>query len=118
MSQDSVAGVIGIEYWADGRGREPVRKYVEALAAAGEGSQVAAFERLLRLLAAHGPAIGMPMVRLIHRQARLYELRFGDHRCAFVEDGGAIVLLHAWRKRTRKLAAHERKLALSRLRAL
>ena len=118
MSQDSVAGVIGIEYWADGRGREPVRKYVEALATTGEGSQAMAFEWLLRLLATHGPAIGMPMVRLIHRRARLYELRFGDHRCAFVEDGGVIVLLHAWRKRTRKLAAREKERALSRLRAL
>ena len=79
---------------------------------------MAAFERLLRLLAAHGPAIGMPMARLIHRRARLYELRFGDHRCACVRDGGAIVLLHAWRKRTRTLDAREKRRALGRLGAL
>ena len=84
----------GIEYWRDGRGREPVREYVSALRDAGEKAQVAVFERLLRLLAAQGPAIGMPMARLINRRERLYELRFGDHRCAYAQAGDAIVLLH------------------------
>ena len=79
---------------------------------------MAAFERLLRLLSEHGPALGMPMARLINRGARLYELRFGDHRCAYVEDGGAIVLLHAWRKRTQKLDTREEQRALRRVDAL
>ena len=104
-----------IEFWADRRGREPVREYTEAIAAAGERSQVAAFRRLLGLLSKHGPAIGMPMARLINRRERVYELRFGDHRCAYVEDGDAIVLLHAWRKRTQKLDRREERRALQRL---
>ena len=106
-----------IEYWADARGREPVREYIEAIAAAGERSQVAAFERLLRLLFEHGPAIGMPMARLINSRPRLYELRFGDHRCAYAPDGETIVLLHAWRKRTQKLDVRETARALNRLAA-
>ena len=104
-----------IEFWADRRGREPVREYIEAIAAAGERSQVAAFRRLLGLLSEHGPALGMPMARLINRRERLYELRFGDHRCAYVEDGQAIVLLHAWRKQTQNLDVREERRALGRL---
>ena len=107
-----------IEFWADHRGHEPVRAYVEVIAAAGERSQVAAFERLVRLLSEHGPALGMPMARLINRRARVYELRFGDHRCAYVQHGDAIVLLHSWRKRTQRLDAREERRALSRLDAL
>lgn len=108
----------GIEYWRDGRGREPVREYVSALRDAGEKAQVAVFERLLRLLAAQGPAIGMPMARLINRRERLYELRFGDHRCAYAQAGDAIVLLHGWRKRTRKLDDRAEQQALRRLTVL
>lgn len=104
-----------IEFWADGRGREPVREYIEAIAAAGERSQVAAFRRRLGMLSEHGPALGMPISRLINPRQRLYELRFGDHRCAYVEDGDAIVLLHAWRKRTQKLDVREERRALGRL---
>ena len=107
-----------IEYWTDGRGREPVPEYIEALVGAGEWSPVATFERRVDLLAERGPAIGMPIARLINRRERLYELYFGDHRCAYVQIGDSIVLLHAWRKRTRKLDAREERRALSRLASL
>lgn len=107
-----------IEYWADRRGREPVREYINALDDAGEWSPVATFERRVDILAEHGPAIGMPITRLINRRARLHELRFGDHRCAYVLVGDSIVLLHAWRKRTPKLDAREERKALNRLATL
>ena len=106
---------MDVEFWADARGQEPVREYIDAIEAAGEGSQVLTFRRLLGQLEEHGPDLRMPRSRMINRRDRLYELRFGDHRCAYAEDGDSIVLLHAWRKRTQRLDAREERRALSRL---
>ena len=107
-----------IEYWADRRGREPVREYIEALDGAGEWSPVATFERRVDLLAERGPAIGMPIARLINRRERLYELYFGDHRCAYVQIGDSIVLLHALAQAHPELDAREERRALRRLASL
>ena len=107
-----------IRYFADGRGREPVREYVEALRRGGEYGAVASFRHLLELIEAEGAPLGMPQDRMIDRSERVWELRFGNHRCAYaIVDGGA-VLLHAWRKQTRRLDARAAATALRRLRAL
>ena len=60
----------------------------------------------------------MPHDRIIDRRERLYELRFGNHRCAYAEVRGVVVLLHAWRKQTQKLDQREEATALRRLRSL
>ena len=91
--------VMEVVYWADDRGRVPVREYLDALGRYAEVSAIASFRRGISLLEEDGPAIGMPHARLIDRQLRLYELRFGHHRAAYVEHQGIIVMLHAWRKR-------------------
>ena len=72
---------------------------------AGERSVVATFDRLLDLMESEGVPLGMPHDRIINRRERLWELRFGDHRCAYAEVDGLVVLLHAWRKRTQKLGS-------------
>jgi phage-related protein len=92
--------------------------YIDALAAAGERSTVATFDRLLDLIESEGAPLGMPHDRIINRRERLWELRFGDHRCAYAEVDGVVVLLHAWRKRTRKLDTKEEATAIRRLRSL
>ena len=89
--------------------------YSEAAVRAGDAASAAQLERLVERLEASGPALGMPYARLIDRSARIYELRFGAHRVAYVEDRGRIVLLHAWRKRSQALDA--RAVALARRRA-
>ncbi len=49
----------------------------------------------------------MPYARIIDRRERIYELRPRAHRIAYAEHGGAIYLLHAWRKQTRGLDPQE-----------
>lgn len=71
--------------------------------------------RMVDLLGDHGAGLGMPFDRLIERSARIYELRPGDHRIAYVEAGGVLVLLHAWRKQTQQLDRQEAAVALGRL---
>lgn len=96
-----------VELFADARGISPVEDYIRALLRSGDTTAVATFERLVDLLAEHGPALGMPHSRMIDRRERLYELRFGNHRCAYVLRDGRIALLHAWRKRSQRLDERE-----------
>ncbi len=107
-----------IDYFEDGRGGSPVAEYIEALLRAGEFSAVATFERRVILLSERGTALGMPYSRLIDRRLRMYELKFGDHRVAYVQQGARVVLLHAWRKRTQRLDQREATRARSRLQDL
>ena len=45
----------------------------------------------------------MPATRRLVGTDGLWELRFGrSHRIAYVVDGGTVVLLHAWRKRSQQ----------------
>jgi phage-related protein len=96
-----------VEYHRDQAHREPVRDYIDGLRRAGDRSGAAGLERAARLLALHGPALRMPHARIIDRERRIYELRAGDHRAAYVQREGRFVLLHAWRKRTQRLDTRE-----------
>ena len=107
-----------VRYFADGRGREPVKGYIEALLSQGDLAAVASFRRLLELINTEGAPLGMPQDRIINRRERIWELRFGNHRCAYAIADGAVLLLHAWRKRTQKLDAREEAVAVRRLRSL
>ena len=49
----------------------------------------------------------MPESRLIDPETRIFELRPGPHRIAYVEQRGVLVLLHAWRKRSQGLDRRE-----------
>lgn len=104
-----------VVHYRDRRGREPVSRYLLELRRHGEASAAAALLRMIDLLVEHGPPLGMPLDRLIDRRARVYELRPGDHRVAYAEAGGEVVLLHAWRKRTQQLDRQELGIAVARL---
>lgn len=106
-----------IRYFADGRGREPVREYVETLRSSGDVGAVASFRHLLELIEAEGAPLGMPQDRIIDRVERVWELRSGSHRCAYAITGGGVLLLHAWRKRGRRLDARAAAAAVRRLRS-
>ncbi len=99
----------------DRRGREQVVDYIDAATAAGQKSTAATFRRMVELLADEGISLGMPLSRIINRAERLYELRFGGHRIGMAMHRGEIVLLHGWRKRTRRLDAREEARALNKL---
>lgn len=101
--------------YRDRRGREPVSRYFDGLRRHGEASAVATILRMLDLLAEHGAGLGLPLDRLIDRRARIYELRPGDHRIAYADTRGELVLLHAWRKQTQQLDRQEAAVALAHL---
>ena len=105
---------VRVEIYQDARGREPVAEYVVALARRGERQAVLGFERCRSQLAEEGAPLGMPRDRIINRRERLYELRFGDHRVAYVPRNAVVYLLHAWRKQTQKLDRRAEAVALRR----
>ena len=107
-----------IRYFADGRGREQVGEYIDELLRHGDLAAVASFRRLLDLVETEGAPLGMPQDRIINRRERLWELRFGNHRCAYAVVDGDVLLLHAWRRRTQKLDSREEAVAIRRLRSL
>jgi hypothetical protein len=106
---------VEVVFWRDHRGREPVAEYLTHLRTVGERSALSTFTRRVELLREHGPNLPMPFGRLIDGQQRLYEVRFGNHRAAYAEHHGVIVMLHAWRKRTQQLDESEAQRAQLRL---
>ena len=55
--------------------------------------------------------------------ANLYEIRVKDRRGAFrvvyyIKKGNAIIVIHAFRKKTQKMSAKEKKVILSRLKEI
>jgi phage-related protein len=105
-----------VRYFRDARGDEPVGAYVDALARRGESVALATLLRHIELVAEFGTGLRLPNSRLIDRRERIYELRPGDHRIAYAEVGGEIVLLHAWRKRSQALDQNALSTARLRLR--
>ena len=106
-----------VRYYQTDRGREPVREYIDGLRR-NDKSAVNSFEYLLDLLETEGAPLGMPQDRMINRTERIWELRFGNHRCAYAIVNGLAVLLHAWRKRSQRLDSREEARAITRLRSL
>ena len=95
-------------YYRDRRGVEPVRRYIDDLQRVGCEAESARILRDATALEEYGLGLlGIGLVRLIDPEARIYELRSGNHRVAFAESEGAWVLLCAWRKQTRKLDRRE-----------
>ncbi|MYE32127.1 MAG: hypothetical protein F4X80_05630 [Chloroflexi bacterium] len=72
---------------------------------------------MIDLLAEMGGLLGAPYSRMVDREVRLYELRAGAHRVAYVRQQDGYLLLHAWRKRTRKADERELRRARARLAA-
>lgn len=100
--------------YADARGREPVFDYIGALGRS-RPAEAAAIERYVDLLESKGERLQYPFASLIDKEARIFELRPGNHRVAYALHGNAYVLLHAWRKRGQKLDEREAATAQRRL---
>lgn len=98
----TIALIVRLVFYRDARGREPVREYIASLDRHGENTALSVIRRQLETLAAEGPVLGLPHEVLIVPKLGIRELRPGNHRIAYAGIGGAIVLLHAWRKRTQK----------------
>ena len=98
---------MDVIFYDDARGREAAVEYLDRLERNGELMAIGMFEHATDLLGRYGSTIGMPFSRLIDRNRRVYELRFGDHRMGYIVHGGQAVLLHGWRKRTQRLDVRE-----------
>jgi plasmid stabilization system protein ParE len=94
---------VEIVYFADERGTEPVREYIDRLQATGEFRAVAMVVGLIDILADLGPMLRPPRSKLIDERQRICELRAGDHRVAYAFRGNKAVLLCAWRKQGQRL---------------
>jgi hypothetical protein len=105
---------MDVVFYRDHRGAEQVVEYMMAARRTDDRS-AAGFRRLVEALQESGPPLGMPHDRLIDPRNRVFELRFGPHRVAYIEHAGRTVLLSAWRKRSQELDRLE--LARARARA-
>ena len=101
-----------IRYFATPRGESPVEAYISKLVQDGRSADAANILHVIDLLAEMGGLLGAPYSRMVDREARLYELRAGSHRIAYVRHEDGYLLLHARRKRTRR--ADERELSRAR----
>jgi phage-related protein len=88
-----------IEYYTDPRGISDVLEYINALQAT-ERAQVA---NALRWLKQFGVGLGMPHARELRGHKPLWELRPGANRVIyFAHTGRRFIMLHAFRKQSRK----------------
>jgi len=100
-----------IVFYKDARGHDPIEEYLNRLPAA---ERVAAVEAI-RLLQEFGTLLGMPHAK--HIRGKVWELRPEANRFFyFAYVGRRFIILHAYRKQSRKtphreLAVAERRLA-------
>jgi phage-related protein len=105
--------MANVEFYRDKNGVEPVDDYFTALAERGEASRVASLAHRIEVMEEQG--YPLPGDVLIDRGARLWEMHLGPHRVAYAQSADVIWLLHAWRKRSRKLDEREARTARRRL---
>ena len=108
---DQPASLWRVVFYKDSRGRSPVAGYLNMLPV----TEQAAADEAFRLLREFGLSLGLPHAR--HVSGKLWELRPGASRIFyFAHVGRRFVILHAYRKQSRKtppleLALAERRLA-------
>lgn len=97
-------------------GRTPVADYIISL----NPKSRAKVARALDLLEQYGSALGSPHVKPLKGTGGLYELRvpFGGqaYRLFFFPDGGDVVVVHAFTKKSEKTPKKELQIAISRMR--
>lgn len=100
-----------IEFYSDKDGKEPVKDFILELR--NDSSSQPLFQKVLtyiRLLEDKGTWLGEPYVK--HLDDGIWELRPTPERILFfLEDGGILVLLHHFHKKTRKTPPQEIKTA-------
>ncbi|GHT08170.1 hypothetical protein FACS1894139_17500 [Planctomycetales bacterium] len=106
-----------IIYYRTETGRQPVKEWIDELAAATDAESARRSDKIdyyLRLLATDGVTIGKPAVD--HLDGEIYELRPLRDRVLFAAwTGGKFVLLHHFRKATQKTPRREIEIAKQRL---
>jgi phage-related protein len=99
-----------ILFYADHRGKSPVLEFMNGLSAKDRAKA----NNVLRLLEEFGTDLGMPHTRRI--KGRLWELRPGDNRLFYcLQMESTFILLHGYRKRSRKAPEKEIATALRRM---
>ena len=100
-----------IVFYKNARGDSPIKEYLNDLPVAEQ----AAVREAFRLLREFGTLLGMPYAR--HIRGKLWELRPEAHRFFyFAYVGRRFVVLHAYRKQSRKTPRRELAIAERRLR--
>jgi phage-related protein len=94
----------------DPRGHRPVQEFIDRLTHKTEINQVVAHVRELK---SQGYRLQRPLAAPL--RSGVYELRPGQNRILYAYVGGAVVLLHAFRKKTMIVPDREIELALGRL---
>ncbi len=96
-----------VRYFRDVDGSLPVEEYIASLDRNGRGNDAARMLDAIELLADIGMAgaqeLGTRFSRIIDRRLRIWELRIGGQRIAYVPVAGELILLHAWKKSTQRL---------------
>lgn len=95
------------EVFYERRGKAPVAEYVERAIRNGDKAMAASFRHALSVVLEEGTATGLPHCRIVDKNARLWELRFGPHRVAFIVEGEQMILLSGWRKQSQRLDDRE-----------
>jgi phage-related protein len=91
-----------VEFYTDARDRSPVGEFLDALP---KLERVEA-RNAIRLLQEFGTQLGMPHARPLTGHRKLWELRAGPNRLLyFAFIGRRCVILHGFRKQTRKTPA-------------
>jgi len=98
-----------IIYYRSRRGNEPVKKFIEKLAAKKDKNSRVNFFKIresLRLLSIHGLSLGEPYIK--HIKGGIWELRPIRNRILFAGwDGNKFILLHHFIKKTRQTPREE-----------
>jgi phage-related protein len=102
-----------VEFYESSSGRKPVAEFIMSL----KPKEQAKIARAIDLLEEFGPQIGMPYVR--HLGDGLWELRvpFGGQtfRLLFFVEGNALIMVHAFSKKTPKTPLKELNTAIARI---
>jgi len=98
-----------IEFYQDNKRNFPVVDFIESVSE----QEKAKIVWVIDLLSLTGPNITMPHAKHIEKQ--LWELRPKSIRILYLMHKNSFVLLHAFKKKTQKLPAHEKEIALKRM---
>ena len=101
-----------VEFYVDIRGRSPVEDFVDSL----QESEQAKVYNSLRLLREFGVQIEMPHARPLRGHSPLWELRpFPNRLIYFAHRGRRLIVLHGFRKQSRKTPQQEIQIAERRM---
>jgi len=108
---------VRIVYYKDRRGKEPVKDYIDKLAAKNDKDSrinLIKIREYIRILSIHGISAGEPYIK--HIRGDIWELRPIRNRIMFAGwDGDRFILLHHFIKKTRQTPKEEIEKAQRRL---